>query len=59
MSLPAQIAGAALDAAKLLLSLAGTEEEARRLLSAAAVERGRLAADVLEVALYDEPGRPR
>jgi len=59
MSLPGDIASAALEVAKLLLQLAGSEEEARKLLSRAAVERGRLVADTLEVALYDEHGRPR
>ena len=59
MSTAGDIADVALDAAKLLLSLAGSEEAARKLLSQAAVERGRAAADALELTLYDEHGRPR
>ncbi len=59
MSTAGDVVDVALDAAKLLLSLAGTEERARELLTRAAVERGRAAADVLEVALFDSEGRPR
>lgn len=59
MSTAADVANVALDAAKLLLSLAGSEEAASKLLTQAAVERGRAAADGLELALYDEHGRPR
>ncbi len=57
------LAGDALEAgiaiAEALLKHAGSEEEARKLLSAAGARRGRLAADALEVALYDEKGNPR
>lgn len=57
---PAEALSAAADAAKLLLSLAGSHEEARRLLDDAAVERGRARADALEAELYDPvTGLPR
>lgn len=60
MSTASDVVSVALDAARLLLSLAGTEEAARALLSQAAVERGRLAADAAELALYDpSTGLPR
>lgn len=59
MSTAGDVVDVALEAAKLLLAIAGTEERARELLTRAAAERGRAAADVLEVALYDEQGNPR
>jgi hypothetical protein len=45
--------------AEALLQHAGSEEEARKLLTAAGARRGRAAADALELALYDEKGNPR
>ncbi len=60
MTTASDVASVALDAARMLLSLAGTEEAARELLSQAAVERGRLAADATELAIYDPvTGEPR
>ena len=60
MSTATDVASVALDAAKMLLSHAGTEEEARKLLSLAAVERGRLLAEAAELAKFDpSTGEPR
>jgi hypothetical protein len=60
MSTATDVASVALEAARMLLSLAGTEEAARELLSQAAVERGRLSADMTELAIYDpSTGEPR
>jgi hypothetical protein len=59
VSTATDVASVALAAARILLSLAGTEEEAHKLLSLAAVERARLAADAAELAKFDSEGRPR